>query len=107
MPPNCPRCEGPLRPDVVLFEEPLPQAPMRQLAEELERGFDLVFVIGTTAAFPYISGPVIRAARQGVPTIEINPGETDVSHFVRYRFPHPAGLVLDALWSNLPPGVRP
>lgn len=97
----CPNCSLPLRPDVVLFGEPLPKDALAHYERELERGFDLVFAIGTTAAFPYIAGPIVRAAREGVPTIEINPGETDVSHFVAYRFVAPAGVVLEALVARM------
>jgi len=96
-PPHCPRCSGTLRPDVVLFGEMLPEGPLQTLQRELARGFDVVFIVGTTAGFPYISGPVIKASRQGVPTIEINPTETDVSHFVTHRFAKPAGLTLEAI----------
>ena len=100
----CPSCSLPMRPDVVLFGEALPTEAVATYSREVERGFDLVFSIGTTAAFPYISGPVIRAAREGVPTIEINPSETEVSHFIAYRFAAPAGVVLEALVARLDQG---
>lgn len=101
--PPCPRCARPLRPDVVLFEEELPRDQLTLYQRELARGFDLLFAIGTTAAFPYIADPVIQAAREGVPTVEINPGETVLSHFVTYRFASPAGVVLEALSAALSP----
>jgi NAD-dependent deacetylase len=98
--PPCARCGRPMRPDVVLFQEELPQDQLAAYQRELRRGFDVVFAIGTSAAFPYIAGPVIQAAREGVPTVEINPGETELSHFVSYRFAAPAGTVLAALWTS-------
>jgi NAD-dependent deacetylase len=58
---------------------------------------DLVMSIGTTSVFPYISGPVKQAARMGVPTIEINPGESEVSSLVRVRIPERAAAVLPRL----------
>jgi NAD-dependent deacetylase len=60
----CPRCSHPLRPDVVLFGELLPSAKVSTMERELERGFDMVFTIGTTSLFPYIARPVLEAARQ-------------------------------------------
>jgi NAD-dependent deacetylase len=99
--PPCPRCERPLRPDIVLFEEELPRDQLATYERELREGFDLVMIIGTTAGFPYIAGPVVRAARFGVPTIEINPSETELSHFVAYRFAAGAGQVLGALCARL------
>jgi len=97
----CARCGRPLRPDVVLFDEALPKDAVAAFEREWHRGFDLVMVVGTTAAFPYIAGPIVTAARIGVPTVEINPGATDVSHFVSYRFASTAGRVLQAIHERL------
>lgn len=97
----CTRCGRPLRPDVVLFDEALPKDAVATFDREWQRGFDLVMVIGTTSAFPYIAGPIVKAARIGVPTVEINPGATDVSHFVSYRFAATAGRVLQAVYDRL------
>ena len=83
--PLCPRCSHPLRPDVVLFGELLPSAKVSTMERDLERGFDMVFTIGTTSLFPYIARPVLEAARLGKPTVEINPGETFVSRVVSIK----------------------
>ena len=85
MPPACPRCGGRLRPDVVLFGEELPMDGLRRLEDALASGFDLVFTIGTTSVFPYVAGPVWWAARMGWPTVEINPGDSQVSGIVDVR----------------------
>ncbi len=85
IPPRCPDCRDILRPDVVLFEEPLPEEAVSRLYRELETGFGAVFSIGTSGLFPYIQEPLIAARRQGVPIIEINPDETLLSSTVNYR----------------------
>lgn len=85
MPPSCPKCHALVRPRVVLFGEVLPSHAIEHLYEELDRGFNLVFSIGTTSVFPYIAGPVVQASRAGIPTVEINPTETNVSRFVDYK----------------------
>ncbi len=85
LPPPCPHCGGSIRPDVVLFGEELPEAGLRRLEEALAEGFDLVFTIGTTSVFPYVAAPVWWASRMGWPTIEINPGESEVSALVDLR----------------------
>lgn len=85
IPPACPDCGAMLRPDVVLFGEALPLGAVQRLIATLERGVDLVFSIGTTSVFPYIAEPVFDALRRGVPTVEINPGESRVSDHVDYR----------------------
>jgi len=83
-PPVC-SCGGVMRPDVVLFGEYLPTAASERLNRELRLGFDMVFSIGTGSLFPYIAAPVYEAAQAGVPTVEINPGHSEVSPLVDYR----------------------
>ena len=97
-PPSCPRCASVVRPDVVLFGEPLPEGPFQDFEAEVARGFDLVFLIGTSALFPYVARPVLLAKSEGVPTVEINPGVTDLSDVVDFRFPTTAKHALRALW---------
>jgi len=98
VPPRCPECGGLVRPDVVFFGELLPEAPLQILYRELERGFDLVFSIGTTSVFPYISEPIFSAHSQGIPTVEINPDRTEVSHVVDYKLRIGAAEALTRVW---------
>lgn len=95
--PSCRHCNGLLRPDVVLFGEMLPELALERLYRELGTGFDLVFSIGTMSTFSYIAEPVISASRAGLPTIEINPGITEVSPYVSHRIPTGAVPALEAL----------
>ncbi len=97
IPPSCPACGALVRPEVVLFGEMLPGPALAALQRELRVGFDLVLTIGTTSVFPYIAQPVIAAARGGVPTIEINPGESEVSELVDLRLRAGAAETLAAL----------
>ena len=101
MTPVCPNCQAPIRPRVVLFGEMLPTDAIQQLYLELERGFDLVFSIGTTSVFPYIAGPVVQASQRGIPTVEINPTETSVSRFVDYKLAAGAAASLRAIQAAL------
>ncbi|MFA7158891.1 MAG: NAD-dependent protein deacylase [Kiritimatiellia bacterium] len=98
IPPRCPKCSKAVRPDVVFFGEMLPVEKVALLERELSRGFDIYFSIGTTSVFPYISGPVVEAARSGKPTVEINPGDTEVSGLVDVRLRLGAAAALDAIW---------
>lgn len=99
IPPRCPRCGGMLRPDVVLFGENLPLRALARLDDVLTSGVDLVMSVGTTSVFPYIVEPVLLAARAGVATIEINPGDTGVSAVVRHRLRMSAAQALPRLWA--------
>ena len=103
IPPECPRCGGILRPDVVLFGEALPELAIERLESVLSQGMDAVVSIGTTSVFPYIAGPVLWAAREGTPTVEINPGDTQVSQFVDHRLRMCAAEALPELWWRMHP----
>jgi NAD-dependent deacetylase len=98
LPPRCPKCPGLLRPDVVLFGEPLSLERLMILFTELDDGFDLVFSIGTSSAFSYIAEPVRMAAQFGRPTVEINPGVSEVSDLVDIKLNMRAAPALDAIW---------
>jgi NAD-dependent deacetylase len=99
--PLCPDCGAPLRPDVVLFGELLPLEKVEILEREVQRGFDVVFSIGTTSVFPYIARPVIEARMRRTPTVEINPGVTVVSEEVDVRLRMRAAEACEAIWNRL------
>ena len=103
IPPECPQCGGIMRPEVVLFGEALPERALERLESVLEQGVDVVVSIGTTSVFPYIAGPVVWAARQGVPTVEINPDDTTVSGVVDHRLRMCAAEALPELWRRMHP----
>ena len=87
--PQCPKCQSVIRPRIVLFEEMLPRQVIMQFEEEFQggNGFDMVFSIGTSAMFPYITGPVYEAMRCRKITVEINPAPGELSHRVDYYLP--------------------
>ncbi len=103
IPPACPVCGGVMRPDVVLFGEDLPCGAIDRLEDVLAAGVDAVVSIGTTSVFPYIAGPVVWAWRAGVPTVEINPGDTEVSHIVDRRLQMGAAEAMSELWRRMHP----
>ena len=96
IPPKCAACGGLVRPDVVLFGEMLSFERVAMMRRELATGFDLVFSVGTTSVFPYIAGPVLSAP-EGITTIEINPGDTEVSEAVDIRLRAGAAETFEAI----------
>ena len=84
--PKCPKGCGIARVPVVLYGEMLPENALNKLVNELNSGFDLIIVIGTSCSFPYIYQPVMQAARHNIPTVEINPEQnTTISSVVKYH----------------------
>jgi NAD-dependent deacetylase len=100
VPPRCPRCEGMVRPGVVLFGEELPETKLVKLRAELRAGFDVVFSIGTSSLFPYIAEPVLKARDAGIPTVEINPESTAVTRRVNFKIAGGAAESLDRIWQQ-------
>lgn len=100
VPPQCPHCGGPLRPDVVWFEEPLPEAEM-EAAMQATQNCDVFLSIGTsTVVYPAASLP-FEALRSGATVIEINPQPTPFTAQAHFVFPGAAGVVLPELLANL------
>ena len=74
LPPRCP-CGSVLRPDVVLFGEPLPALEMER-AFRLARTCDLMLVVGTSmVVYPAAAVPY-QALGSGVGVLEVNPEAT-------------------------------
>jgi NAD-dependent deacetylase len=70
--PTCPRCQWqPLRPDVVLFGEPLPWPVIAEAESALHRA-DMLLVIGTSGAVSSATSTIDSAAAYGVHCVLIN-----------------------------------
>jgi NAD-dependent deacetylase len=53
-----------------------------------------------TSVFPYIAAPILEAYHLKKPSVEINPGETDVSEYVTVKLPLRAAVALDGVWGR-------
>jgi NAD-dependent deacetylase len=95
-PPRCPRCGGPLRPDVVWFGEMLPPQALAA-AEAAARECDLLFSIGTSAVvFPAAQLPV-TALQSGAMVVEINKDRTSLTGVATFSLLGQAGEILPRL----------
>ncbi|SHN01250.1 NAD-dependent deacylase [Phytopseudomonas punonensis] len=101
LPPLCEECGCVLRPPITLFGERLPTAAVERLYEQLGQGFDLVISVGTSASFPYIVEPVVRARRAGGVTVEVNLSHSEVSNLVDFRLEERALDVFPELLSHI------
>jgi NAD-dependent deacetylase len=99
-PPKCPNCGGLLRPDVVWFEEPLPEAEMER-ATTASTSCDVFFSIGTsTIVYPAAALP-FEALRAGATVVEINPQPTPLTLLAQFNLPDAAEVALPALMKAL------
>ena len=99
--PHCRDCGAVVRPDIVLFGEMLPGPAIAALERELVAGFDVVFSVGTSSLFPYITAPVRLLGERGATTVEVNPGRTEVSDQVTHRLQLGAADALGQLAERL------
>jgi NAD-dependent protein deacetylase/lipoamidase len=96
VPPKCPRCGGWLRPDVVWFEEPLPEVEI-QSAVNASREAEVFFSIGTSAlVYPAASLPH-EALNHNAIVVEINPSPTPLTAKADYMLKGQAGVILPEL----------
>lgn len=100
VPPKCPECGGMLRPDVVWFQEALPEAAM-ELAVRASKSCDVFLSIGTSAVvYPAADLPFV-ALRGGATVIEINPQATPLTDQAQFVLNGAAGVVLPELVASL------
>lgn len=77
LPPRCP-CGAVLRPDVVMFGEPLPAGAMDE-AMAIASATDLMIVAGTSMIVYPAAGVPVAALSRGARIIEVNPEPTPLS----------------------------
>ena len=90
--PGCPTCGSILKPDVVMFGELLPRAPIDR-ASELARGAGLMLVVGSTLEVWPVAGLPLEAAAFAV----VNRGPTALDDQAVLRIDAGAGETLAAL----------
>lgn len=100
IPPRCPRCGGLLRPDVVWFEEALPEHSLK-LAQARTADCDLFLSIGTSGlVYPAAELPY-RALENGATVVEINPTATPLADKAHFVLTGKAGEILPELLGTL------
>jgi NAD-dependent deacetylase len=100
VPPRCPNCGGRLRPDVVWFEEPVPEREM-ELAAEASTTCDVFLSVGTsTVVYPAAALPS-EALRSGATVVEINPQPTPFTAQAHFALTGAAGVLLPELLASL------
>ena len=93
VPPRCPRCGAPMRPDVVWFGEALPEAALSG-AIDAAQNCELFFSIGTSAMV-YPAAELPHSARaHGADLVEINKDPTPLSAKAQHALMGKAGELL-------------
>jgi NAD-dependent deacetylase len=93
VPPRCPACDGPLRPDVVWFGELLPRQALAEATAALQ-SCDVLLVVGTSALVEPAASLPLLAIRRGALVVEINPAPTPLTPLVTASLRGPAGVLV-------------
>ena len=98
--PRCGDCNGLLRPDIVWFEEMLPEDVWQEAAACAAQS-EAFLVVGTSAVV-YPAARLIPIARSaGAAIIEVNLTATDATHWVDIGLYGASGHILPKLWWNV------
>lgn len=100
IPPRCPDCGAPLRPNVVWFGEPLPPETLQE-AYAASASCDLMFVIGTSAFVQPAGSLPLLASERGARIVEINPDVTPLTEAADFSFREKAGEILPKIDARL------
>jgi len=92
-PPTCPHCGAYVRPDVVWFGEPLPQAELAN-AFSISEACDVMLVVGTSGLVSPASQLPILAKRNGATIIEVNPDYSMITRIADIKLEGPSGEML-------------
>jgi len=102
-PPRCAICGSLLRPDVVWFNEELPQRAWAEALDAAVSG-DVFMAVGTSMLVQPAAWLPISALEAGVQVIQINPEPTDLSSRAQFDLRGKAGVILPvlvrAVWSK-------
>ena len=79
----------------------LPEDALDRLKQVQDDELNMIFSVGTTGVFSYVTWPIAWASRRGITTVEINPEETPISDLVQYRVAAPAGVTLQSILAKV------
>jgi NAD-dependent SIR2 family protein deacetylase len=94
--PDCPRCGGVLKPDVVFFGEPVPRDRVERAFAGLAQA-DALLVVGSSLMVYSGYRFAEAAAAGGKPIAAINLGRTRADHLFTLKIESPCGEVLSGL----------
>jgi NAD-dependent deacetylase len=98
--PNCKKCGGLIRPDVVWFGEFLPQDQFSG-GEKAAEWSDICFVVGTSAVVYPAAYIPMSAKRNGSYIVEINIEPTDLSSYADYSLYGKSGDILPEILAEI------
>jgi NAD-dependent deacetylase len=101
IPPPCSKCQGKIRPDVIMFGEALRTEVLQSAFEQADRS-DFILAVGSSlVVYPAADIPA-RAKQRGAKLAIINKDETPLDSMADYVIREPSGTVLTQIVEKLP-----
>lgn len=93
LPPLCADCGGVLKPDTVMFGEPIPPAALEAGQRDAAQ-CEVMLLLGTSGTVQPAARLPLLARESGAALIEINPETTPLTPWCAVKLPGPAGVAL-------------
>jgi NAD-dependent protein deacetylase/lipoamidase len=100
VPPLCPNCNNILKPDIVLFEEALPQKEWTK-AIELSSSCDLMLIIGTSLNVSSANTLPLYAKDNNAILVEINTETTELTKLMDFSLQGTASQIMPKIMGLL------
>jgi NAD-dependent deacetylase len=100
LPPRCPECRGLIKADIVTFGEPIPRDVLPICFEQTEM-CDCMLIIGTSALVYPAAGFPPEAKMRGARLIEVNIGDTPLTHLCDLALRGQSGEILPRLVEHI------
>ena len=100
VPPVCPQCGGVIKPDTVMFGEPIPRATLDACFAEVQR-CDVMLLVGTSGTVNPAAQFPLLARERGAKIIEVNPAPTHLTEAAHVVATGAAGEILPQIVASL------
>lgn len=98
--PLCPKCEGPLKPDIVFFGDNVPKQRVEQVRSEVSAN-DAVFVLGSSLTVYSSYRIILQAKEENKKVAILNIGQTRADNMVDIKVSTKCGDILPELSNSI------
>ncbi|CAG4933257.1 unnamed protein product [Colias eurytheme] len=98
--PLCPKCEGPLKPDIVFFGDNVPKARVEKVKSEVTNS-DAIFVLGSSLTVYSSYRIILQAKEEGKKIAVLNIGPTRADDIVDIKVSTKCGEILTELCNTV------
>lgn len=98
--PLCPKCEGPLKPDIVFFGDNVPKPRVEEVKRQVSKS-DAVFVLGSSLTVYSSYRIVLQAKDEGKTVALLNIGPSRADNIVDLKVATKCGDILPELCGSI------